>query len=78
MYKMNTETKKYVFKTDIGSVYQMFWVTHDILNMSPNTDLDFDIKETTTLMFVTNSNLSYSQIQFILNDNLIEYEKISQ
>ena len=77
MYKMNTETKKYVFKTDIGSVYQMFWVTHDILNMSPNTDLDFDIKETTTLMFVTNSNLSYSQIQFILNDNLIEYEKMS-
>lgn len=77
MHKLSTETKKYVFKTDITSVYQIFWITYDILKLCPDADLDFDIKEKTSLMAITNTCLSYSQIQSILNENLVKYEGIS-
>lgn len=75
--QMNSELKEYTFKTDISSIYQMFWITYDILKISPNTDLDFDTKGTTTVMYVANSNLSDSEIQLILMENFIEFEKIS-
>lgn len=77
LHKMNSELKEYIFKTDINSTYQIFWVTYDILKVSPNTDLDFDTIGATTIMSIANSNLSYSQIQLILMENFIEFEKIS-
>ncbi|MEP5934115.1 MAG: hypothetical protein ABJ218_03285 [Winogradskyella arenosi] len=73
---MNSELKKYAFKTDISSVYQIFWVTYDILNISPNTDLDFNTQGAVTIMSITNTNLSYSGILLIFNKNNIEYENV--
>lgn len=75
---MNSELKKHVFRTNINSVYQIFWVTHDILKICPNTLLYFDEKETMTKIFITNCILSHSQIQSIFIDNQIEFEKIPQ
>ena len=65
-----------MFKIDINSIYQKFWVSYDILKTSPESELHFDTKGATTLIFITNSNLSNSQIQFILIENLIEFEEI--
>tara|TARA_R110002050_G_scaffold124212_1_gene243235 strand:- start:155 stop:340 length:186 start_codon:yes stop_codon:yes gene_type:complete len=61
----------------MNSEYQTFWVTHDILKISPEAILDFDFKTKATVMSINNSKLSYSQIQLIFQENLIEFEEIS-
>lgn len=74
--KVNPEFKKYVFKTEMISLYQMFWITYEMLKISPNSDLEFDKKEINTLVTITNSNLSNSQIHYIFDEHYVDFEQL--
>lgn len=74
---MLPETQNYIFKTDINSVYQSFWVKHDLLEIYPDAELNFITKGKITILSITNSALCLTDIQLIFNENLIAFEKIS-
>ena len=72
--KMDQELQRHIFKTDMSSVYQRFWFTFDILKISPKTEVDFCPNG---VMTISTCNLSYHQIQLILIEHTVEFEKIS-
>lgn len=76
---MEAQLKDYFFRIELNSEFQVFWITHDILKICPDAELDIDTNEQrqSTLSLV-NCNLSLSQIQFVFIENQIGYEKISQ
>lgn len=75
---MNHNLKKYVFKTNIGTIYQMFWITYDMIKISPNIELDFDNRKMDTIVSISNANLLTSEIKFIFNEHQIEFESITE
>ncbi len=76
--KKYPEFKKYVFKTNINSIYQMFWVTYEMLKISPSVELNFDHKKVNTIVSISNANVSASEIQFIFLENFIDYQEVEQ
>lgn len=74
--KRSTGLKNYIFKTNINSIYQKFWITYEIVNISPNIELNFMNKKKNTVVFITNTNLSSSDIKLIFKLNLIDYEEV--
>lgn len=73
---MNSKIKNYLFNTDLKSIYQKFWVTHDLLNLSPNTILNFKMEEKNSLISIENSDLSFLEIQLIFIEHQIKYNKM--
>lgn len=73
---MNTESKNYSFKTNIESIYQKFWITYDILKISPNVELNFKSKKKKTVVLISNTNLSVSDIKLIFKVNSIDCKEI--
>lgn len=77
MIKKKSEFRNYTFKTNINSIYQRFWVTYEILKISPNIELNFQSKKKKVVVSITNANLSSSEIQLIFKENFIDYEEVS-
>lgn len=68
----------YLFKTNINSEYQMFWITYSIVKICPNAELNFYNNENhTCVLSIKNACLSVTQIQFIFIENQIDYEELS-
>ena len=74
---MNSKFNNYLFNTDLNSVYQKFWVTYDLLNLSPNAILKFKKQEKNSLISIENSNLYYSEIQLIFLEHQIKYNQMA-
>ncbi|WP_026715464.1 hypothetical protein [Flavobacterium daejeonense] len=74
---MNSKIKNYLFNTDLNSIYQKFWVTHDLLNLSPNAILNFKTEEKNSLISIENADLSFSEIQLIFIEHQIKYNSMS-
>ncbi len=66
----------YVFKTNINSVYQIFWITHDLIEVCPDINLEFKKKRKCTIVFISNTGIEYPQIQEIFIQNQIIYENV--
>lgn len=70
---------EYIFKTDINSNYQIFWITHDLSKICPQIDLNFILYQNQFyIISIKNSNLTYNQIQLIFIENQIEFEVVSE
>lgn len=68
----------YLFKTNIKSEYQVFWITYGILKICPNAELNFYSNEKFSyLLSLKNTSLSLTQIQFVFIENQIDYEELS-
>ncbi|WP_444660183.1 hypothetical protein [Flavobacterium columnare] len=75
---MESRLNNYLFKTNINSEYQLFWITHDIFKLCPSAELSiiFNTENRFSKLFIINSSLSLSQIQFVFIENQIEYKEI--
>jgi|GEM_PF-1094886 len=70
---------EYIFKTDINSNYQIFWITHDLSKICPQIDLNFILYQNQFyIISIKNSNLTYNQIQLIFIENQIKFEVVSE
>lgn len=70
---------EYIFKADINSIYQIFWITHDLSKICPQIDLNFNLYQNQfCIISIKNSNLTYNQIQLIFIENQIEFEVVSE
>ncbi|TYP98158.1 hypothetical protein C7447_103328 [Tenacibaculum adriaticum] len=73
---MNSKFNNYQFETNIKSIYQIFWITYDLLIISPDVELNFNIEKPHSPLSIISSNLSFSQIQSIFIENQIQYNQI--
>ena len=72
--KMNALSNNFRFKIKVDSIYQKLWINYDVLQLCSETELKF--AESNDVLSITNSNLSSFEIESILKEHLIEFEKI--
>lgn len=65
----------YQCKTNIKSIHQICWVTYEVLSICPEAQVNFHVGEPNSPLTIVNSNLSDSQIESILIDHHIDFEK---
>lgn len=72
--KMNALSNNFKFKIKIDSIYQRLWINYEVLQLCSDSELKF--AESNDVLSITNSNLSSFEIESILKEHLIEFEKI--
>lgn len=74
-----TKLVDYLFKTNINSVYQVFWVTHDMSEICSQIELNFQFDENKNyILSIKNSNITLDQIKLIFIQNQIEFEVVTE
>lgn len=72
---MQSKPNDYSFKINGVSEFQLFWITYEISGKCSNTEVSY---RNCDILSILNSSLSATEIELILIENQIQYERIPQ